>query len=54
MRTSGPTRLDYPLVGLLELNYEKMILPETKELLCVYHPVPGSPTAERFQLLACL
>jgi transcriptional regulator with XRE-family HTH domain len=53
-RTSGPARLDHPLAGMLELNYEKMILPETRELLVVYHAIPGSPTAERLQMLASL
>jgi transcriptional regulator with XRE-family HTH domain len=53
-RTSGLTRMNHPLAGTLELNYEKMILPETRELLVVYHAAPGSPTAERLQLLASL
>jgi transcriptional regulator with XRE-family HTH domain len=53
-RTSGLTRLDHPLVGRLELNYEKMILPETSELLVVYHAPPGTPAAERLQLLTSL
>ena len=53
-RTSGLTRMDHPLAGALELNYEKMILPETRELLIVYHAAPASPTAERLQLLASL
>ena len=53
-RTTGLTLLDHPLAGRLELNYEKMILPETRELLVVYHAAPGSPAAERLQLLASL
>ncbi len=53
-RASGLTRLDHPLAGMLELSYEKMILPKTRELLVVYHEAPGSPTAERRLLLAVL
>jgi hypothetical protein len=53
-RTSGLTRMNHPVAGTLELDYEKMILPETRELLVVYHTAPGSPTAERLQLLASL
>jgi hypothetical protein len=46
--------MSHPLAGALELDYEKMILPETRELLVVSHAAPGSPTAERLQLLASL
>jgi len=53
-RASGLTRLDHPAAGMLELSYEKMILPDTRQLLVVYHAAPGSPTAERLQLLASL
>jgi hypothetical protein len=40
--------------GRLELHYEKMILPEPRQLLVVYHAEPGSPSEERLQLLASL
>jgi transcriptional regulator with XRE-family HTH domain len=53
-RASGLTRLDHPVAGKLELYYEKMLLPEDRQLLVVYHADPGSPTAERLQLLASL
>jgi hypothetical protein len=53
-RASGLTVLDHPVAGRLELNYEKMILPDARQLLVVYHAQPGSPTAERLQLLASL
>jgi transcriptional regulator with XRE-family HTH domain len=53
-RTAGLTRLDHPVVGRLDLRYEKMILPEDRQLLVAYHAEPGSPTAERLQLLASL
>jgi hypothetical protein len=53
-RASGLTRLDHPVAGRLELHYEKMLLPEDRQLLVVYHADPGSPTAERLQLLASL
>jgi hypothetical protein len=53
-RTTGLTRFDHPLAGRLELHYEKMILPEPRQLLVVYHAEPGSPSEERLQLLASL
>jgi hypothetical protein len=53
-RTEGLTRLDHPVVGRLDLRYEKMILPEARQLLVVYHAAPDSASAERLRLLASL
>lgn len=53
-KTSGLTRFDHPVSGRLELSYEKLIQPESRQLLVVYHAAPGSPSAERLQLLASL
>jgi transcriptional regulator with XRE-family HTH domain len=53
-KTSGLTRFDHPVAGRLELSYEKLIQPESRQLLVVYHAAPGSPSAERLQLLASL
>jgi hypothetical protein len=35
-------------------SHEKMILPETRQLLVVHHAALGSRSAERLQLLASL
>lgn len=51
IRSSGPTRLQHPLVGLLELRYEKMLVPESRQLLTVYYAEPGSRTEESLRLL---
>jgi transcriptional regulator with XRE-family HTH domain len=53
-KTAGLTRFDHPVAGRLELNYEKLLQPEARQLLVVYHAAPGSPSAERLQLLASL
>lgn len=53
-RATGDTRFDHPLVGTLDLRYEKLLRPEARQLLVVYHADPGSPGAERLQLLAGL
>ena len=53
-KTTGLTRMEHPVVGELRLRYEKMLLPEARQLLVVYYADPGSPTAERLRLLAGL
>ncbi|WP_435211489.1 hypothetical protein [Streptomyces sp. bgisy034] len=53
-RTAGYTRFNHPLVGQLELHYEKLLRPEAQQLLVVYHADQGSPSAERLQLLTSL
>ena len=54
VRTSGLTLLDHPVVGRLELRYEKMVLPESRQLMVIYHAEPGSRTAESLRLLTTL
>jgi transcriptional regulator with XRE-family HTH domain len=52
-KRSGTTRIDHPLVGPLELSYEKLPIPDTDRLmLIVYHAAPGSPSAQGLALLA--
>ena len=53
-KASGPTRMNHPVVGELELHYERMLLPEARLILVVYHADPASPSGERLQLLASL
>jgi transcriptional regulator with XRE-family HTH domain len=53
-RTTGLTRFSHPLVGPLDLHYEKLQQPETRQLLVIYHPDPGSDSAERLHILASL
>ena len=52
-KRSGTTQIQHPQVGLLELNYEKLPIPDAdRETLCIYHAVPGSSTAQALTLLA--
>lgn len=53
-RTTGHTRFDHPLVGELELRYEKLLRPEARQLVVLYHADQGSPSAERLRLLSGL
>ncbi|MEU3278855.1 MmyB family transcriptional regulator [Streptomyces antibioticus] len=53
-RAAGHTRFNHPLVGQLELRYEKLLRPEAQQLLVVYHADQGSPSAARLQLLTSL
>ncbi|MBV2356683.1 helix-turn-helix domain-containing protein [Streptomyces sp. J2-1] len=46
-RDTGRSRLDHPVVGRLDLRYEKLLRPGTRELIVVYYPDPDSPDAER-------
>jgi nucleoside-diphosphate-sugar epimerase len=52
INTSGHSRFDHPIAGPLELRYEKLLQPDSRQLLVVYHAEPCSPSAERLQLLA--
>lgn len=54
VRTSGLTLLDHPVVGRLDLRYEKMALLESRQLMVIYHAEPGSRTAESLRLLTTL
>ncbi|WP_433439789.1 helix-turn-helix transcriptional regulator [Nonomuraea sp. CA-141351] len=54
-KTSGITRMRHPLVGDLDLHYEKFALPEAPgQMLVTYHALAGSDTRERLDLLAHL
>nr|WP_260328880.1 hypothetical protein [Streptomyces sp. Ag109_O5-1] len=52
--TAAYTRFNHPLVGQLDLRYEKLLRPEAQQLLVVYHADQGSSSAERLQLLTSL
>ncbi|PWH05592.1 transcriptional regulator [Brachybacterium endophyticum] len=54
VRDEGATELDHPLVGHLDLRYQKLVLPESDHLLVTYHAEPGSPSEEPFHRLADL
>jgi transcriptional regulator with XRE-family HTH domain len=50
---SGRTQIDHPLVGLIELGFEKLPIPDTEgQILVVYHATPGSQSSSRLALLA--
>jgi hypothetical protein len=52
-KRSGTVRIDHPLVGPLELNYERLPIPDTdRQTLGIYHAVPASASAQALALLA--
>ena len=52
-KRSGTTRIDHPLVGPLELSYERLPIPDTdRETLGVYHAASGGARAQALALLA--
>ncbi|MEV6173215.1 helix-turn-helix transcriptional regulator [Streptomyces sp. NPDC051954] len=52
-KSHGLKRLHHPLVGDLDLQFESFRLPDDSEqTMVVYHPEPGSPTADAMRLLA--
>src|SRR2546422_6772751 len=52
-KRSGTTRIDHPLVGPLELSYEKLPIPDVdRQALGVYHAAPGSASAQALALRA--
>ena len=52
LKCSGTTRIEHPLVGVLELSYEKFPIPGTsRQTLGVYHTAPGSASAQALALL---
>ncbi|MFJ3759751.1 helix-turn-helix domain-containing protein [Streptomyces sp. NPDC090080] len=53
-RDTGLTRLNHPLVGELDLHYEKMVRPQARQLIVVYYADQGSAGAERLALLSSL
>lgn len=51
----GPTRIDHPEVGRLELNYLNFTVPGTEgQELVVWQPERGSRSAESLALLSSL
>lgn len=52
VRDDGVTQLLHPLVGPLDLRFQKFILPESGQLLVTYHVDPGSPSERAFRMLA--
>jgi transcriptional regulator with XRE-family HTH domain len=50
----GVKRYQHPQVGLLELDYETLSLPDTDQLIVTYTAVPGSETETGLKLLATL
>jgi transcriptional regulator with XRE-family HTH domain len=54
-KRSGTTRIEHPLVGPLQLSYEKLPIPDTdRQTLSVYHAAPGSASAQALALLATI
>jgi hypothetical protein len=54
-RRRGTARLAHPQVGPLELNYEKLPIPDAdRQTVAIYHAAPGSPSAQALALLATL
>jgi transcriptional regulator with XRE-family HTH domain len=50
-----PTRIHHPQIGDLTLNREKLAIGGAKgQLLVIYHPQPGTTSAEKMALLASL
>ena len=55
LKRSSSTSISHPQVGLLELSYEKLPIPETDRMtLFIYHAEPGSASAEKLALLGSL
>jgi transcriptional regulator with XRE-family HTH domain len=51
-KSRGTTRIDHPLVGPLELTYEKLQIADTdRQTLVVYQAAPGSASAQGLTLL---
>ena len=54
-REGAETRLEHPQVGMVHLRREKLAVSGvTGVMLVVYHAAPGSPDAEKLQLLGSL
>jgi transcriptional regulator with XRE-family HTH domain len=52
-KRSGMIQIDHPLVGPLELSYEKLPIPDTdRQTLSLFHAAPGSAAARALALLA--
>jgi transcriptional regulator with XRE-family HTH domain len=54
-KRSGVTHREHPQVGPIDLNYEKLPIPNADRMtLCIYHATPGSPSAQALSLLATM
>jgi transcriptional regulator with XRE-family HTH domain len=54
-KRSGVTHREHPQVGPSDLNSEKLPIPGADRMtLCIYHTVPGSPSAQALSLLATI
>lgn len=53
-KTHGRKRMDHPLVGPLELDYETLALPAVDQLLVTYTAAPGSASQTALDLLSSL
>jgi transcriptional regulator with XRE-family HTH domain len=51
VRRSLRKHIDHPVVGMLELDYDVLVLPEPDQRLVVYTAEPGSVSEERLGLL---
>jgi transcriptional regulator with XRE-family HTH domain len=52
-KRSATARINHPLVGPLELSYERLPIPDTdRQTLGIYHAVPASASAQALALLA--
>jgi transcriptional regulator with XRE-family HTH domain len=55
VKRTGRTRIEHPLVGSIELGFEKLPVPDTDgQILVVYHAAAGSESASRLAMLAAL
>jgi transcriptional regulator with XRE-family HTH domain len=54
VRDEGITKMRHPLVGPLDLRYQKFVLPGSESLLVTYHAEPGGPSEDAFRMLADL
>jgi transcriptional regulator with XRE-family HTH domain len=53
VKRRGNTTVTHPLVGPIELSYEKLPIPDTDgQILVIYHTTPGTESASRLALLA--
>ncbi len=53
LKRSGTARIDHPLVGPVELSYERFPIPGTdRQTLGIYHAAPASASAQALALLA--
>ncbi len=54
VRDEGVTKFQHPLMGPLDLRYQKFVLPESGHLLVTYHAEPGGPSEGALRMLADL